>query len=73
MLGALGRSARGLCVEGVPAAARPALPALRDRDGLVAVPRLRFFRDAAAERDLAGMAVRFRPARPLTAAGFPAA
>jgi tRNA(Ile)-lysidine synthase len=69
-LGALGQDRTGLCVEGVPGAARPALPTLRDRGGPVAVPRLQFFRDATAERDLAGTSLRFRPIRPLTAAGF---
>jgi tRNA(Ile)-lysidine synthase len=69
-LGALGRDRIGMCVLGVPGAARPTLPALRDREGVVAVPQLGFFRDAAAARGLAGGSLRFRPSRPLIQAGF---
>jgi tRNA(Ile)-lysidine synthase len=65
-LGALGADRVPLCVFDVPGAARPTLPALRDRDGLAAVPRLGFFRDGG----LGGALLRFRPARPLTQGGF---
>ena len=49
-LGALGADRVPLCVFDVPGAARPTLPALRDRDGLAAVPRLGFFRDGGLRR-----------------------
>ncbi len=55
-------------IAAVPAAARPALAALRDREGVVAVPALRYVSErlepAAAAR------VVFRPTRPLAGAGF---
>jgi tRNA(Ile)-lysidine synthase len=69
-LGALGPDRLGICVLGCPGAARPTLPALRDRDGVLAVPPLGFFRDAAAKRALDGAILRFRPSRPLAQAGF---
>jgi hypothetical protein len=69
-LGALGTDRLGMCVLGYPGAARPTLPALRDREGVVAVPHLGFYRDAAAQRGLAGAILRFRPSRPLAQAGF---
>jgi tRNA(Ile)-lysidine synthase len=65
-VGALGADRVPACALDVPGAARPTLPALRDRDGVVAVPRLGFFRDGG----LGGGVLRFRPSRPLTAGGF---
>jgi tRNA(Ile)-lysidine synthase len=65
-LGALGADRVQICVFDVPGAARPALPAVRDRDGVLAVPRLGFLRDAG----YAGAILRFRPSRPLTGGGF---
>jgi tRNA(Ile)-lysidine synthase len=55
----------------IPAPARPALPALRDAEGLLAVPYLGYER-----RDSAGFGLkscRFRPASGLTALAFAAA
>ncbi len=65
-LGALGAERVTLCVLDVPGAARPTLPARRDRNGLAAGPRLGFFRDSG----LGGALLRFRPVRPLTQGGF---
>ena len=53
----------------IPYAARLALPALRDRAGIAAVPALSYVR--AAVRG-AGFVARFAPPRPLAAAAFAA-
>jgi tRNA(Ile)-lysidine synthase len=65
-----GRLARLVSAPEVPAAARPALPALQDLEGVRLVPHLRFMRDG----DLAGegewLTIDFRPIRMLTRSGF---
>ena len=61
-----------LGTDGVPAPARPALPALFDLDGPVAAPHLNFRRTShRSEGAAAGFMASFRPARPL-APGLPA-
>lgn len=61
-----------LNTDGVPAPARPALPALFDLDGPLAAPHLNFRRTSHRnESTAAGFAATFRPARPL-APGLPA-
>ena len=61
-----------LSTDGVPAPARPALPALFDLDGPLAAPHLNFRRTSHRnEGAAAGFAASFRPARPL-APGLPA-
>ena len=68
-LGALG-AARPEAAKGLPAAARPSLPALRDEHGeVVAVPALGYEREGA-HRWLARSNTWLRPIRPLTGAGF---
>lgn len=57
----------------VPPPARPALPALRDRFGLVAVPHLGYGRVSRKAVSLKGIQVLFRPARALCPAEFPVA
>ena len=52
----------------VPAAARPALPAVYDRDGLLAVPAFGFRRDGAQAPDVT---LDFLPRHHLPAAAFP--
>ncbi len=52
----------------VPAAARPALPAVYDRDGLLAVPAFGFRRDGAAAPDVT---LDFLPRHHLPPAAFP--
>ncbi len=69
MLGALG-SSRPEEAGDVPAAARPSLPALRDRGGeVVAVPGLGYVREGSAGW-IAASRLRLRPTRPMTGAGF---
>jgi tRNA(Ile)-lysidine synthase len=53
----------------VPAPARAALPALRDAEGVVAVPSLGFFAEGRRSERLVA-AFSFQPARPLASAGF---
>jgi tRNA(Ile)-lysidine synthase len=60
--------APGLRHCGVPAAVRPSLPALFDRQGVFAVPHLGFARSKTAAAALA--MVTWQPANPLTGAGF---
>ncbi|NIA70487.1 tRNA lysidine(34) synthetase TilS [Pelagibius litoralis] len=52
----------------IPAAARAALPALSDREGLAAVPPLGYFRDESAAKRL--NLCRFAPTNGLTGAAF---
>ena len=75
-LGALGADRRGLPARArerlaaVPAAARPSLPVLRDKDGaLVALPAIGWAEPRVAAA-LADGWVRFRPPRPLAPLGF---
>jgi tRNA(Ile)-lysidine synthase len=74
-LGALGLDRRGLPpaarkrLAAVPAAARPTLPALRDKDGsLVALPGIGWAKPRVAE--LVEGWIRFRPPRQLAPLGF---
>ena len=67
-LGALG-AARPPGAETVPGAARPALPAIRDLDGVVAVPHLRWVRPGAV-RKLEGATTWTFPFQGLAGAGF---
>ena len=61
-----------LGTDGVPAPARPALPALFDLDGPLAAPHLNFRRTSHRNEDsAAGFVASFKPARPL-APGLPA-
>ena len=61
-----------LTTDGIPAPARPSLPALFDLDGPLAAPHLRFRRASPQhEAGTAEFSVSFRPARPL-APGLPA-
>ena len=76
-VGALGPDAAAVARElgktalaGVPAAARDALPALRDAKGVVAVPSLGYFECYLREAMAAACRLQFRPNRPLTGAGF---
>jgi len=57
----------------LPFAARVALPAVRDRRGIVAVPHLFYGRISRKAASLYGHQVTFRPARPLCPAEFPVA
>lgn len=68
ILGAL-RTARPPGVETVPSAARPALPAIHDLDGVVAVPHLRWVRPGAV-RKLEGATSWTFPFQGLAGAGF---
>lgn len=54
----------------IPLAARAVLPAIRDLEGLLAVPYLLYGRTSAALDTLAGLGVRFRPRHPLAPARF---
>lgn len=54
----------------IPLAARAVLPALRDLEGLYAVPYLLYGRDPGALDTLARLNVRFRPRHPLAPARF---
>ncbi len=66
------RAGMTLTTDGIPAPARPALPALFDLDGPLAAPHLGFRRASRQyEVGTAEFLVSFRPARPL-APGFPA-
>ena len=67
-LGALG-AARPPGAESVPGAARPALPAIHDLDGVVAVPHLRWVRPGAV-RKLEGATTWTFPFQGLAGAGF---
>lgn len=69
-LGALGTT-RCRAAATVPAAARPALPALRNnKEVVVALPVLGYFGEGFEGRSFAPGTLVFRPARPLTGAGF---
>ncbi len=67
-LGAL-RTARPPGIETVPGAARPALAAIRDLDGVLAVPHLRWVRPGA-DRKLEGATAWTFPRQGLAGAGF---
>ncbi|MHA1113982.1 MAG: tRNA lysidine(34) synthetase TilS [Alphaproteobacteria bacterium] len=54
----------------IPPAVRPALPAVYDLDGLVAVPHLRFMRDASPVGGAPLFETAFRPAQALGPPGF---
>ncbi len=56
-------------LERMPASVRPSLPALRDRQGLAAVPTLGWVRPGL-EDTLGALRARFRPLRPLAPLGF---
>jgi tRNA(Ile)-lysidine synthase len=56
-------------IAGVPPAARPSLPALRDGEGVIAVPALGYVSGRLVSM-MAPPRVVFRPTRPLTGAGF---
>jgi len=64
------RVAPATLAAAIPAAARPALPVLRDAKGVVAVPALGYFKCCSQEATTAACQLRFRPTRPLTGAGF---
>jgi tRNA(Ile)-lysidine synthase len=65
---ALERAGAGQRAACIPAPARAALPALRDADGLAAVPPLGYFRDGKAAERL--KVCRFAPANGLTSPAF---
>lgn len=67
-LGAL-RAARPAGLEILPGAARSALPAIRDLDGVLAIPHLRWVRPGA-DRKLEGATVWTFPRQGLAGAGF---
>lgn len=76
-LGALGNSVASVLAEAsaarlatVPPAARPALPAIRDAMGVVAVPALGYFCSRRPFAAAAAGSLVFRPVRPLTGARF---
>ena len=54
----------------LPGAVRPALPAICDLDGIVAVPHLGFMRDGGNCGATSGFTTVFRPAHPLAPAAF---
>ncbi len=73
VLGPLGMAGTGIdpaADREIPAAARPTLPAIADRTGLVAVPHLGHFRPDAGLGQKNDTVLNFRPRRPLTRAGF---
>jgi tRNA(Ile)-lysidine synthase len=65
---ALERAGAGQRAACIPAPARAALPALRDADGLAAVPPVGYFRDGKAAERL--KVCRFAPANGLTSPAF---
>jgi tRNA(Ile)-lysidine synthase len=65
---ALKAAGAGARAAGIPTAARGALPALRDRQGLAAVPPLGYFRDRRAAKQL--KECRFAPINGLTSPAF---
>jgi len=54
----------------MPAAVRPALPALRDAAGIVAVPHLDYRRKDTAAAAQAALTIAFRPTRPMARSDF---
>lgn len=56
--------------DGLPAAVRPVLPALRDLDGVLAVPHLNYRRKLPKNENAAAVAIDFSPARVLGGAAF---
>lgn len=77
-IGALGRDGWSrvvaerpeLAAAGLPAAVRPALPALLDLDGVLAVPHLSYRRDRPTDAASSASAIAFQPTRQLGAAAF---
>jgi len=59
----------GPVLAAVPPAAHATLPALRDDQGVIAIPALRY---RAERAEAVGLATKllFRPTRPMTGAGF---
>jgi tRNA(Ile)-lysidine synthase len=66
----LPRALRDTVRARIPLAARAVLPALRDLEGLYAVPYLLYGRDPGALDTLARLDIRFRPRHPLAPARF---
>ncbi|MCM0021587.1 MAG: tRNA lysidine(34) synthetase TilS [Tagaea sp.] len=66
----LPRALRDTARSRIPLAARAVLPALRDLEGLYAVPYLLYGRDPGALDTLARLDIRFRPRHPLASARF---
>lgn len=67
---AMPQSVRDAARQRIPLIARAVLPALRDLDGVVAVPHLLYGRDAQALDTLAKLDVRFRPRLAMAPAEF---
>jgi len=79
VLGALGAAGGGAttaedgmaaALTKIPAAARPSLPALCDKTGVLALPSFGYFSAGGVELLRAAVRMTYRPTRPLTGAGF---
>ncbi|MBV8109285.1 MAG: hypothetical protein JO012_05920, partial [Hyphomicrobiales bacterium] len=70
-LAALRAAAPGLAARAVPAIGLPGLPAVRDLDGVLAVPHLNYCRQGYGTDTIGGLLILPEPAAALAGAGAP--